>query len=91
MAAIDNFLTYKDGLDSPYRNVALVTPHDTNELSYVTRGISFDTAGDLKVVTAGGQTVTIPSGSLVAGVIHPLRVKQVYSTGTAALDIVAYW
>lgn len=91
MAAEDTFSAYKEGLDSPYRNVALVTPHDTNELSYVTRAISFGTAGDLKVVTVGGQTVTIPNGALGAGVIHRLRIKQVYSTGTAAADIVVYW
>ena len=91
MTATDSMATYQEGLESPPKNVALITPHDTNELSYVTRGISFGTAGDLKVVTAGGQTVTIPSGALAAGVIHPMRVKQVYSTGTAAADIVGYW
>jgi hypothetical protein len=71
--------------------VALVTKHDTNELTYFTRGISFAVAGDLAVVTAGGETVVIPSGALAAGIVHPLRVKQVLSTGTAATGIVAYW
>jgi hypothetical protein len=91
MAASDAFSTNKAALGTPAEHVALVTPHDTNELSYVTRGISFKTAGDLKVVTVGGETVVIPSGALAAGVIHPLRVKQVYDTGTAAVSIVAYW
>lgn len=91
MAAEDTFSNYQEGLESPPENVALITPHDTNELSYATRGISFGTAGDLKVVTVGGQTVTIPDGALAAGVIHPLRVVQVYSTGTAAAYIVGYW
>lgn len=75
----------------PADSIALVTPHDSNELSAVTRGISFAAAGALKVVTVNGDTVTIPSGALAAGIIHPLRVKQVWSTGTTATGIVAYW
>ena len=91
MTAEDSYSEMTPGLESPPENVALITPHDTNELSYATRGISFGTAGDLKVVTLGGQTVTIPDGALAAGVIEALRVVQVYSTGTAASDIVGYW
>ena len=91
MTAEDTYDDFVSGLESPPDHVALITPHDTNELSYVTRGISFGTAGALKVKTAGGDTVTIPSGALAAGVIHPLRVVQVFSTGTGASDIAGYW
>lgn len=75
----------------PADRVALVTPSDSADLSYVTRGISFAVAGALKVTTVGGDTVTIPSGALAAGVIHPLRVTKVFATGTGATGIVAYW
>ncbi len=91
MSAENTFSPFTTGLASPVRNIALVVPHDTNELDVLTRGISFSVIGALKVVTAGGETVTIPSGSLAAGIIHPLRVKQVFDTGTTATNIVAYW
>ena len=91
VVATDDFVTFKGPLDGPADHVALVTPSDTDDLTKFTRGISFGTAGALKVDTAGGETVVIPSGALTAGVVHPLRVKRVYSTGTAAANIVAYW
>lgn len=92
MAALD---TYSDvGRESqmvPPSHVALVTPSDSVDLTYVTRGISLAAAGALKVVTHGGETVVIPSGALTAGIIHPLRVTRIWSTGTDATGIVAYW
>lgn len=91
MAAVDTHVEFTRGVESPASNIALVTPHDTNELGYATRGISFGTAGALKVKTRGGQTVTIPDGALAAGIIHPIEVVQVFDTGTDADGIVAYW
>jgi len=46
------------------------------------------TAGDLKVEMASGDIVTFvacPAG------FQPIHVKKVFSTGTAATDIVALW
>ncbi len=91
MAATDDFGTQASGTSSPARHVILITPHDTDELSHVTRGISFSVAGALVVVTQGGETVTIPSGSLAAGIIHPLAVKIVKSTGNGCSNIVGYY
>lgn len=91
VTATDPFETHAAGLASPPRHCALVTPSDTDDLTYVARGLSFATAGAVKVTTAGGETVTIPSGALAAGAIHPLCVKKVFSTGTTAASIVAYW
>lgn len=63
---------------------------DNNDLPFVTRGISFATEGDLEVLLAESETaITIPSGALSAGIIHPLRVRRVL-TGTTATDIVGY-
>ncbi len=45
-------------------------------------------AGDLKVDTIAGSTVTfkaVPVG------FFPVQVKKIYSTGTAAADIIALW
>lgn len=85
----DNFGNLLSGLESPARNAAEITPHDTNDLALVTRGIYVGVAGNLKVETANGDVVTFVD--LAAGMIHPIMCKQVYATGTTATDIVGVW
>ncbi len=75
---------------APGNRVALITPSDATELN-PTRGISFAAEGALAVEDAEGNSVTIPSGALAAGVIHPLSLKKVKATGTTATGIVGYW
>lgn len=87
MAAIDNY-GYSGGVDGPADNLAAVTLDDSNDLSYVTKAVHVGTAGDLKVTTANGQAVTIKGA--VAG-WHKIRVKRIWSTGTAASNITAAW
>lgn len=87
----DTFAGHSQTKHSPADYVFLVTPDDDDDLANTTRAISFAVAGDLKVTTAGGTTVTIPSGALAAGVVHPLRVVRVFATGTDADGIVGYY
>lgn len=77
---------------APPRMVALVTPSDTVNFTFRVRGISFAAAGAISVVPAAAPTtsVVIPSGALAAGIIHPLEILRVNSTGTGATGIVAY-
>lgn len=91
MAATNDYETFTTGLSAPASHAALVTPNDSTDLANVSRGISFAGAGALKVTLLGGETITIPSGALAAGGIHPLRITRVWSTGTGATGIVAYW
>lgn len=91
MAAIDDFGTFRKGFDSPYDEVFLITPDNGADLASVTRGISFGSAGDLKIAMIDGGTVTIPSGALAVGVIHPIRAARVYATGTTAGTLVGYY
>ena len=70
-------------------NAFAVTPHDTNDLTQICRAIYVGVAGDLKVITARGDTVTFKT--IVAGCIHPIAVKRVFSTGTTATNIVALY
>jgi len=70
--------------------VFLITPNDSADLTKVTKGVSFGTAGALKIDDESGNAVVIPSGALAAGVIHPIRARRVYSTGTDASGIVGY-
>lgn len=66
-----------------------VTPSDSANLATFTRGIIVGVSGDVKVVLLDDSTVTLPA--LAAGVIHPVRAKKVFSTGTTATTIVALY
>lgn len=69
----------------------LVTPSDT-PFPRPTRGVSFGTAGVLKVTPYGESTpVEIPSGALAAGIIHPIEVTAIHEYSGGAADIVAYF
>lgn len=79
----------------PAESITLITPSDTaiinfNGVSHATRGISFATAGILRVITREGEDIAIPDGALAAGIIHPMSVIQVYATDTTATGIVGY-
>lgn len=73
----------------PASNAFTITPSDTNELDTITTGVYIGTAGDLKVVMAGGETVTFKS--LAAGIVHRMRVRQVFSTGTTCVNVIGMY
>lgn len=84
----DQFNDRSSGLESPAYNAAQVVPSDTVDLAVTSRALYLGTAGDLRITTAGGDTVTlanVPNGVL------PVRVARVHATGTTAADIVAVW
>ena len=90
MAASDN---YPQTVNSSARHAMVVTPSDSADLassgtSIITREIHIGTAGDLAVIMAGGESLTIPS--LTAG-RHALMLTRIKSTGTTAANITAYW
>lgn len=89
MAATDNYTDRSGGLDSPARNAFAVSPHDTNELTNVTRGLYIGIAGNLKVTTVGGDTVTFIG--VLAGTIIPIRAKIIWSTGTTATSMLGLY
>lgn len=76
----------------PYRSSFVITPDDDVDIETgVTQGISMGTAGALKVTMANDGVVTIPLNALAAGVIHRIRVKRVWDTGTDADGLVAWY
>lgn len=89
VVAVDPFPENNSPTESA-RDVIPVTPSDTDELEFVTKGVSFGGAGALVVVTAAGNTRTIPSGALAVGVCHPMQVRQILDTGTGATQILAW-
>ncbi len=70
---------------SPITGAFAVTPNDATDLTEITLSLYVSVAGAVKVTLADGSVVTY--ANLAAG-RHPLRVKRVWATGTAATGIV---
>lgn len=74
---------------SPANRAEAVTPSDSTNLTNPASALYIGGAGNVVVITTGGDTVTF--NSLAAGSILPLRVARVKSTNTTATNIVALW
>jgi hypothetical protein len=81
----DKFKDAPITLNAPASNLFAITKSDVTVFTQATRGIYVGTAGDLAVVTVGGDTVTLKNAAVGW---HPVRATKVLSTGTAAADIV---
>lgn len=76
---------------------ATVIPSDTVDIPSVSTatGKNFGcclyvgTAGNIKVLTVGGDEVTFIG--INTGAFIPVQVKRVFSTGTTASNILALW
>ena len=89
MPATDSFSRFQTQDFSPLTNAASVTPHNTNELSFVTRALYVGATGDVAVTMQDGGDVIFVD--VPAGTVLPIRVKVVKSTGTDATSIIALW
>lgn len=67
-----------------FSSAVAVTPSDTADQFY--DSLFVGGAGNVSVVTAAGQTVTLTG--VAAGTRLPLRVRKVRSTGTTATGVV---
>jgi hypothetical protein len=85
----DNFNTHATGLNSPADNAFAITTDDDTDLTNFTRGLYVGVSGDVKVDLVASGTVVFTD--LIAGVIHPIRAKRVYATGTTATNIVGLY
>jgi len=70
---------------APAGGAFAITPNDSTDLTRLTRGLYVGVGGNV-AVRIGGVDVTF--SNLAAGVVHPLRVTRVLSTGTTATNIV---
>ncbi len=73
----------------PGDSAIAITPNNTQNLEHPTRGIYVGVTGNLRVLTIDNYDITFVN--IAAGIIHPIRVLRVYSTGTTATDIVGVW
>ena len=71
----------------PASRAISVTTHNTNRLTNMSRALYVGTAGDIRVRMLSGEIITFKN---VQGWL-PIRVIQVFTTGTTASDIVAVW
>ena len=67
----------------PFNHAFAITPADGADITVPGAEIFVKVAGDLKITTVGGDTVTlaVPVGHL------PVAVSRVFSTGTTATGI----
>lgn len=66
---------------------AITTADGADQANGPFRGFMVGVSGDVKVTTYGDTTATFTN--VTAGVVHPIRVKRFWATGTTATDIVA--
>jgi hypothetical protein len=74
---------------SAYVGGEAVTKSDTVQLTKVARALYVGGAGNVAVVTAEGDTITIVG--VTAGTLLPLMITQVMSTNTTATNMTALW
>lgn len=92
MAAEDKCVSLHIDMNAPAIGAFSITPHDTNELTYITRGVLIGntTGGNaMKVDMQDGTTVTL--NGLTTGTIYALRVRKVYDAGTTASSIIGLY
>ena len=82
----DQFETYATGLTSPARDASAITPNDGADLGAATRALYVGQSGDVQVVMVSGETITL--SNVQAGVVYPIRVARVLSSGTTAGGLV---
>ena len=78
-----------------YTKAAAVTLHDTNSQSIDTRfgtpldGIYVGVGGDVKMTLSGAGESAVTFKNMIAGTLYPLSAKVLFSTDTAATNLVA--
>ncbi len=73
----------------PYGRAFAITPHDTNEIAFITSALmAYTTAGLINIVTAGGDAVSI---YLPLGVLVKVRARIVKSTSAVAAGITGFY
>lgn len=87
MPSDDPFAGTGDDLLGPADNAAAVTPNDTANLPTYSKRLWIGGAGNVKLTTVGGSTVTYTS--VPAGTYLQVRAQQVFASGTTATNIIA--
>ena len=89
-AATDTYGGFRGALSSPYVKAFAITPHDTNQLGYVTRAIYVGGAGNIHLQLADDSASVTIYGAL-AGSTITVRARLVGSTYTTATHLVGLY
>jgi len=89
MPATDAFSRQQTQSNDPHSNAVVVSPSDSADLGYVTRGVYVGTTGNMKVTMQDSGTVLFTG--IPAGTTLPIRVTRIWSTTTTASTIIALW
>jgi hypothetical protein len=81
------YTNFKASDVAPYISAAAVTPSDSTDLTWITRGLYIGGAGNVAVNMADGTTVTFYG--CLAGTVLNFCVSRVLATGTTATHIAA--
>ena len=85
----DPFASSTPSAMSPIENGYAVTPADGSDQPQVTRALWVGGAGDVAVITRGGNTITF--SGVAAGTLIPVRTTRVLATGTTATNILGLY
>lgn len=85
----NTFRSNARGLSAPVERAVAITPDNDATLTIMTRALYVGGAGNLRVLTAGGDDVTL--SGIQAGSMIPIRVVKVFATSTTATAIVGLW
>jgi hypothetical protein len=83
----DSYANMGDDLLSPARHAAAVVPSDIANLPTSSKRLWVGGAGNVKLVTVGGDTVIYTA--VPAGTYLKVRAQQVFATLTTASNIIA--
>lgn len=84
----DDFATHITSLESPATAAEVIVPDDAADLGYVTRGLYVGSTGSVVAVMLSGDEITL--NDVQAGVIYPIRVRRVKTTGTTAAGLIGF-
>lgn len=91
MPAADNFSRQQTQTTDPYTNAAAITPSDSTDLTYVTRGIFVGDGGAKHIAVIMQDSGTVTFENVPTGTFLPIRVTRVKTTGTTASKLIAVW
>lgn len=64
------------------KKLAVVTPHDTNDLASIATALWVGTGGGSVAVIAADDTAAVTITGVAAGTLLPIAAKRVLATGT---------
>jgi len=81
-------LSFEDGMIGPPKDLLLITPSDTNDLTTPIQGVynGDAAAGNIAVITLMGTTITIPN--IPSGALFEGCFTRVLATGTTVSVII---